>query len=374
MARMVCLLVKIRLILFGITESEPPSSKGQVFIKIMRGLFAGKPFFTLATIFVVFGLFIAPANAGILSFIGNLLGFNNDGPEIVYKNSQNVALLQAALNADPNPSKGGGEINIVGGSALVPDSGPLGTLADKEVSATPEQISVYVVREGDSLSQIAKMFSVSVDTIIWANDIRRGDLIQSGQTLVILPVSGVQHEVKKGDTLSSIAKKYETKVEEIISFNDMDDGYALVIGETVVIPGGKLATSYSSASAGTVVRGAGGPTYSGYYLRPISGGRKSQGLHGYNAVDLASYTGSPIYASAGGDVLISRTGWNGGYGNYIVIQHDNGTQTLYAHNSTNIVYSGQAVVQGQVIGYVGSTGRSTGSHVHYEVRGAQNPF
>ena len=91
-------------------------------------------------------------------------------------------------------------------------------------------------------------------------------------------------------------------------------------------------------------------------------------------MDLAAPTGTPILASAIGEVIISRTGWNGGYGNYVVIAHSNGTQTVYAHNSSNIVYAGQTVVQGQVIGYVGSTGRSTGAHLHFEVRGAKNPF
>jgi len=110
-------------------------------------------------------------------------------------------------------------------------------------------------------------------------------------------------------------------------------------------------------------------------MRPISGGQKSQGLHGYNGVDLDTYGGAPIFAAANGKVIISKSsGWNGGYGKYVVISHGNGTQTLYAHNSQNIVYPGQNVVKGQVIGYIGSTGRSTGSHLHFEVRGAQNPF
>jgi murein DD-endopeptidase MepM/ murein hydrolase activator NlpD len=103
--------------------------------------------------------------------------------------------------------------------------------------------------------------------------------------------------------------------------------------------------------------------------------RKSQGIHGYNGVDLAAPTGTQVLAAASGQVLISRFGgWNGGYGNYIVIKHSNGTQTLYAHNSANYVSVGQWVSQGDVIGLVGNTGKSTGSHLHFEVRGAKNPF
>jgi len=110
-------------------------------------------------------------------------------------------------------------------------------------------------------------------------------------------------------------------------------------------------------------------------MRPIEGGRKSQKIHGYNAVDLANSCGTPVMAAASGDVLIGRgTGWNSGYGHYIVLVHPNGTQTLYAHLSENIATEGWHVTQGQVIGYMGTTGKSTGCHVHFEIRGAKNPF
>lgn len=326
----------------------------------------------VATMLVVLGSFALPAHAGIFSFFEGLFG---GGDKLVYeKNSQNVALLRAALNPDPNPAKGGGDVTIADGSALVSDTGPLGTRGDTAIVPKPEQISVYVVREGDSLSQIAKLFGVTTDTIIWANDIGRNGVIHEGQTLVILPVSGIQHTIKKGDTLASIAKKYSVDTEEIVSFNQIHDGYVLAVGDSIIVPDGKVQTTYARATSGAVVRGTSGPSISGYYGRPVSGYKKTQGLHGYNAVDLAAPVGTPVLASAAGDVIISRTGWNGGYGNYIVISHGNGTQTVYAHNSSNIVYAGQSVVQGQVIGYVGSTGRSTGPHLHFEVRGAQNPF
>lgn len=111
-------------------------------------------------------------------------------------------------------------------------------------------------------------------------------------------------------------------------------------------------------------------------MRPVSGGVRTQGIHGYNGVDLASAYGAPIYAAAAGEVIISHSdgGWNGGYGNYVVIRHDNGTQSLYAHNSSNAVSVGETVTQGQVIGYMGATGKATGTHLHFEIRGATNPF
>ena len=331
--------------------------------------------------------FISPisvAHAGIFSFLEDLFG-NNVQYEKEYVNSQTASVLEAAVNPDPNPSKGGGDITIVGESALLPESGPSGTIVDvdNEPLKKKEQVSVYVVREGDSLSQIAAMFDVSVNTIIWANDIGKGDVIREGQTLIILPVSGLEHTVKKGETLNGIAKKYKADVKDIMAFNDISDASGLKIGDTIIIPGGKKSVPVKYRStARTVVRGTNAPSYSGYYIRPIKGGRNSRitsknprGLHGYNAVDLAVSMGTPIVASASGRVIIARnSGWNGGYGKYVVIEHPNGTQTLYAHTSGVIVKRGQKVVQGQVIGYVGSTGRSTGPHVHFEIRGAKNPI
>ena len=326
---------------------------------------------------VVFGLLLVSvpvsANASVFSFITNLFDNNSTFKNIITTNSQNMALLQATLNLDPNPSKGGGGITI-DGNALVSEVGPSGSMVDIEDQSASDKISIYIVRKGDSLSQIAKMFDVSVNTIIWANDLHKS-LIKEGQTLIILPVSGIKHTVEKGETLTSITKKYKGDLKEMMQFNDLSEDSKLAVGGVIIIPDGEMGSySYSATSNGYIARGTGGPSYDGYYIRPVNG-RKSQGLHGYNAVDIAAPIGTPIFASASGKVIISRDyGWNGGYGYYIVIKHDNGTQTLYSHNSSNIVYVGQNVVQGQVIGYVGSTGRSTGPHIHFEIRGAKNPF
>lgn len=318
-------------------------------------------------------------HAGVLSFVGNLLGSEGKGEEYALseENSQTMALLSPALHSDPNPAKGGGDIAIVDDTSLLPEAGPSGTLADiEEISLTSDHISLYVVREGDSLSQIAEMFNVSASTIKWANDISSSDVIVPGDTLVILPISGIRHTVKSGDTVGSIAKKYGGDADEIMEYNGLEDA-TLAIGDVLIVPDGEMGTVGSSSYTPR----ASTPSYtsttvaSGYYIRPISGGYRSQGLHGYNAVDLAAPVGTPMYASASGDVILAREGgWNGGYGSYIVVRHPNGTQTLYAHASDVIVSAGQHVVQGQVIGYVGSTGRSTGPHIHFEIRGAVNPF
>lgn len=345
------------------------------FFGIFRGVFASGAFL------IVLGMLLSPhtAHAGMFSLFTDL--FKKITSEEVYEktvNSQNVALLQAALNFDPNPQKGGGDITIIGGSALLPESGPMGTLVDvDDFSPSSDNISVYVVRAGDSLSEIAEMFDVSANTIIWANNIARGDFIRVGQTLVILPVSGVRYTVVRGDTLEGVAKKFKGDVSEIARFNDMGDTAELAVGSTIVIPDGELGSvvreQYNIPD--NVVYGASGPSYEGYYTRPIVGGRKSQGLHGYNGVDLAAPFGTSVYAAAEGTAIVSRSyGWNGGYGMYVVISHQNGTQTLYAHLSSIVVAEGSYTSQGQIVGFVGSTGRSTGPHLHFEIRGAQNPF
>ena len=318
------------------------------------------------------------AQAGFFYFGEEILKTSNQNNQKTANfNAQNIQLLESSPNYESIGARGGGDITIVNNNSLLPDSGPMGTIADIEDKAGSDQISIYVVREGDSLSQIASMFNVSVNTIVWSNDIIKGSKITPGQTLVILPISGVRYEVKKGDTVKSIAKKLGSDADEIIQFNDLSASGQLAEGQTIIVPNGEIAPAPLAKSGlkSSPVRGANGPSYVGYYLRPIDGGRKSQGLHGYNGVDLADTCGTPVVASASGDVIISREGgWNGGYGNYVVISHANGTQTLYSHLSSSIVSAGWHVVQGQVIGYIGSTGKSTGCHVHFEVRGAKNPW
>ncbi len=313
------------------------------------------------------------AYAGFFSVVADF--FNRDDllTAVPIANVRNMALLQAALNSDPNPSKGGGDITMVGGSALLPETGPSGTIADVTDAPSAGAISIYVVRKGDTLSQIAKMYGVSINTIAWTNEIE-GGLIREGQKLIILPISGTRHIVKAGDTIKTIAKFYKGDVTEIARYNDLAAGASLTPGQEIIVPDGELAAPKYVVS-GSSVRGASGPDYSGYYMRPIIAGRKTQGLHGYNAIDLADAYGTPIYAAAAGTVIIAKdSGWNGGYGKYIVIQHDNGTQTLYAHATENLVVEGQWVGRGQAIALMGSTGKATGPHVHFEIRGAKNPF
>lgn len=315
------------------------------------------------------------ANASVLSSIEGL--FSSRAVQAAKKNqvnSQNMPILQSTRSPDLSFARGGGDITVIGETALLPDSGPLGTSADiPDSEPFSGQISVYIVRDGDTLGAIAKMFDVSVNTIIWANDLR-GSSIAPGDKLIILPVSGIQHTIKKGDTLASVAKKYKADIGDILAFNGLADDAVLVPGEMIIIPDGEMEAPRRTTSP---TRYASGPAYDGYYMRPISyqEGYRTQGIHGWNGIDIGASLGTPVTASASGEVIIARgSGWNGGYGRYVVIKHGNGTQTLYGHLSNVSVIEGMSVVKGQVIGQVGNTGRSTGPHLHFEVRGAKNPF
>lgn len=290
-------------------------------------------------------------------------------------------LLAAATNLDPNPDKGLGDNQVTSGNALVASGGPAGTTADVVGSQSPDRISVYVVRRGDTLSDIAGMFDVSINTIIWANNLSSVRDVHPGDTLIILPVSGVQRTIVKGDTLKSIAKKYGADANEIAQFNGLDPDSPLAIGATIIIPGGEIAQPVKAKTSSRKVGsepylGGGGLAYPGYYAHPLPGSAVTQSLHGWNGIDFGASRGTPIRAAADGTVIIARSngGWNGGYGNYVVITHGNGSQTLYSHMKNAIVSAGQFVSAGQIIGYVGSTGLSTGPHLHFEVRGAMNPF
>jgi len=308
-------------------------------------------------------------------FLSNIFKSVNAEGSVSDKNLQNMALLVATNT----PLADGAPAPTIEGDALVSNTGPAGSAAEvMNHKPQSDQISVYVVREGDTLSQIAEMFNVTVNTIKWGNDLS-SNTVRPGDTLVILPISGIKHVVVKGDTLASVAKKYKGDIDEIASYNNLSEGSSLAVGTVIIVPDGEASVVSVSASSGaTSYSNSTTKEYSGYYIRPLVGGIKTQGLHGHNAIDIGAPKGSNILAAAAGEVIISRTGgWNGGYGNYIVIKHKNGTQTLYAHNNTNYVSSGDYVEQGEVIGTVGNSGRvygPTGNHLHFEIRGAKNPF
>lgn len=315
-------------------------------------------------------------------------------PAPLAHNSQTIQLPEPAISmAGGLLAQGGGNITVEKG-ALVSDAGPLGTQADDtDDRASSDAVSLYVVKKGDTLSGIAKMFDVTVGTIRLANDMPVGASVREGSTLLILPITGMQYVIKKGDTLAKIAKKTGGDAEEIGKFNGLEADSQLTVGDTIIIPDAELAapvqttTKKPATTSGTkgnlpkVAYGvtalkagsANGPEYAGYYVCPVSG-IQTQGLHGNNGRDFGAANGTPVYAAAGGTVIVASGNgkWNYGYGNYIIVSHANGTQTLYGHLSKVLVSVGESVSKGENIGRVGNTGRSTGSHLHFEVRGAQN--
>ncbi len=274
-------------------------------------------------------------------------------------------------------------VNIVSDNALLPATGPLAVSGGTDYGdAADQQVSVYVVRKGDALSQIADMFGVTVNTILWANDMKKGDKLVEGDVLFILPISGLEHTVAKGQTLKGIAKLYKADPADVAAYNGIALDAKLAVGDKLIIPNAekseesdKPVKNLSASIAKSTEYYQAHPTknLSGYYVNPVPGYRLSQGIHDHNAVDLAIGSGTPIHAAASGRVTLARMGWNGAFGNLVIISHPNGTETLYAHQSKIAVTTGQQVSQGQVIGYVGCTGRCTGPHLHFEVHGAQNP-
>lgn len=322
----------------------------------------------LATVLILFAL---KAEAKIFSFITDKVPFVDKFNIEVPGNSQRMLVLESNYNPDPRSGATSSDITIVDDSTLAADVGPLGTMADVLLLPANDQITTYVVKPGDTLSDVAEMHQVSINTILWANNLTSKGAIHPGQELVILPITGIRHTVKKGDTLAKIAKQYGADSSDIASYNGLAGDKGLVVGEQVIVPEGQAgaqAVAKRYASSGAQIS-------SGYFVRPTKGVR-SQGIHGYNGIDIAAPIGTDVWAAASGRVVVARGGggWNGGYGNYVVIAHSNGTQTLYGHLSQVFVSTGQSVGQGEAIGAVGNTGRSTGSHLHFEVRGAKNPF
>lgn len=231
-------------------------------------------------------------------------------------------------------------------------------------------ILIYKVQRGDTLSTIAADFGISPSSITWANNIKTSHL-NPGQEITILPISGVKYQIEIGDTLESIAEYYSADPQRIIEFNNLKSS-TLKPGDTLIIPDGKMpqaqrALAQTKAAASTL------PSYPNYYSIPTTGINWGI-LHATNAVDIANRCGTTVNASAEGLITEVRIGWNSGYGNYVEIQHPNGTETIYAHLNKIGVKDGEYVSGGDPIGLMGDSGYSTGCHLHFEIHGAKNPF
>lgn len=245
-------------------------------------------------------------------------------------------------------------------------------------AAARQEIIYYTIQNGDTISTIARRFGLTVNTILWANNLTAFSLIRPGDRLAILPYSGVLHTVKKGDTLAKIAQKYDIELEKILSCNTL--GNSLSVGQKIVIPGAKKITetvavrrptntNYTGISViKNLIKNPGVKVSGNKMTWPTVGARITQYFSWrHNGVDIANKVGTPIYAADSGTVVIAQGGYNGGYGNTIVIDHGGGKKTRYGHASKLFVRVGDEVEKGENIAAMGSTGRSTGPHLHFEV-------
>lgn len=257
-----------------------------------------------------------------------------------------------------------------------PEQFSLGTI----ISEKPrDKVEEYKVQNGDTLETIAKKFNVSVDTVRWANnETVKNDIIKPGQTIKIPPITGVVHKVASGENVYTIAKKFKTDAQKIANFpfnefSDLDT-FQLTPGQTLFIPDGVIEEakpSYSNtstfASRATQAQIQAGAKGTSNFIWPTSGIITQSPVWYHMALDIASNALPPIIAADSGTVAYAGCiAW--GYGCHIIIDHNNGYQSLYAHMSSFSVSAGQSVSQGQQVGVMGSTGRSTGPHLHFEIR------
>lgn len=299
-----------------------------------------------------------------------------------------LAVADAGLNTE-DITFDDPEVNFVptslGGNAVM---APLAPEAETLTTAAPsksKEAQMYTVQDGDTIGGIADKFNISVATVLWANGLGSSDVIRPGDTLTILPVTGVQHTIKSGDTLIEIADKYKVKANEVAEYNGLDDNAKLSIGQKLIIPDGfipprstpqivpraQLANLDADGPTPEPVKVAGANWAWPTITRGIS--QYFSGTRGHTGIDIPNRGANvPVYAANSGTVQFA--GWLGGYGNLVIISHGNGMQTYYGHNKKNLVKEGQAVGKGAAIAIVGSTGRSTGPHVHFEIRRNGRPL
>ena len=258
-----------------------------------------------------------------------------------------------------------------GGGALVkPD-----IASTKKVKRSRKEAITYTVEPGDTISTIAENFGISVSTILWENNLSSYSVIRPGDKLSILPFTGITYKVASGDNISKISIKYDVEEKKIIDANKLTDSSKLSIGQKLIIPDGKK-TGYAKSST---------QRYTGINVikdlvktpsaTPVSGNKMNWPTPGHritqyyswrhHGLDVADKTGTPIYAADAG--TIEYQGWGKGYGYQIVINHGGGKKTRYAHLSKFYTKKGQKVSKGETIAAMGSTGWSTGPHIHFEV-------
>jgi len=250
----------------------------------------------------------------------------------------------------------------------------------------------YAVESGDTVSSIAEKFDVTINTVLWENKLTAYSVLHPGDALAILPTSGINHEVAKGENLEKIASAFSVDKEKIAEANRISLEAGLKLGQKLFIPGGRQLAMFDRQPENysglrilkDLIKPKAGGQAGGAFdsdkkapssASPVKGGKMNWPTSGYrttqyytwrhHAVDIADKVGTPLYAAEAG--IIEEIGWGRGYGNQIVINHGGGRKTRYAHLSKFYVKKGERVGKGQTIGGMGSTGWSTGPHLHFEV-------
>lgn len=278
-----------------------------------------------------------------------------------------AALIAGPIIAENNPFVSSSQTDFIAEPVLAYN--PMEYSPQTVISKKPEIID-YLVKSGDTLASIANRFGISVESIKWSNGLK-SDVIKPGQMLKIPPDEGIVHKVEVGESIYSIAKKYNVPAQNIVNFpmNEFSDynTFALNVGQYLFVPGGKIIEKPVSQPTQFVAQIQAGVRGSSNFIWPTSGSITQYPVWYHMALDIANPGAPPILAADSGTVSYAGClGW--GYGCYVIIDHHNGYQTLYAHLSRYDVEAGQAVSQGQKIGVMGSTGRSTGTHLHFEIR------
>lgn len=328
----------------------------------MRGFLKTTQWWSLFFLGVMlfFSVFLLPAEDNFSGYISADMAWGVGGP---------ISEISVA-QADVAPSSG--EISVVEADFETSDTLFGASYAVTKGNKERSGIKMYKVKKGDTPASVAAQFAISVETIISAN--LGSDTLKEKNEIPIPPVSGTMYEVRSGDSLYDVARSFRVNVEAIKSFNPEYEKAFTKPGTFIVIP--------DTEEKKIIIRESGEteelPALRGFFALPAKGWNWGK-LHDTNAVDIANACGTTIFAAAAG-VVVEESGdvsWNDGYGNFVLIEHENGVRTRYAHTTKNLVKIGDVVSQRTKIALMGNTGNTqgtTGCHVHFEVLGAKNPF
>ncbi|KKW32907.1 MAG: Peptidase M23 [Candidatus Uhrbacteria bacterium GW2011_GWA2_53_10] len=285
---------------------------------------------------------------------------------VTYANDASVSSLRHSAGVVEDATS---LVTIVGGSAVSTPPIRKNAASVKARSA----VETYGIEPGDTLSSIGESFGLKVSTLLWANKLTFRSVIRPGQRIVIPPVDGVIYQIKKGDTVSGIAKTYGADAQKIAAYNQLGEKDMLAVGAQIIIPDGeppappptRTPAPVSQVFAKATPKGI--STGTGTWKWPTDWRVITQYFKGWRhtGIDIDGDYSTQSYAAADGEVKFA--GWKGGYGLCIEIDHGNGIVTRYGHHSKNFVAKGDLVTVGQAIAQTGTTGRSTGTHLHFEV-------